>query len=274
MVYDGVELLEYAIKSIRNHVDYICVLYQEVSWFGHKASKEDIIILHTLKEQGLIDDLILFDNFKPLACNKKNIIKAKRIETTKRQAGLEYCRKAGCTHYLCSDVDEFYTPSQFELAKDIIIQEGFSLTAVKYWNYVNKPIYKIDRLFGYVPFVCRLGPRTCVSMNYPFFVSCDPTRRISVGSQNVAKELFDPEIIVMHHMETVRKNLWKKYNATSRSDFKRTRTQKLISRIRNVNSKSKAFTYYKVIHTMLNDLPVISCDNIFDIPYEEWSINE
>lgn len=37
MVFDGEELLEFAVKSIRNVIDYISVTYQDVSYFGNKA---------------------------------------------------------------------------------------------------------------------------------------------------------------------------------------------------------------------------------------------
>lgn len=269
IVYDGTELLEYAIKPIKNQIDYLCVLYQKTSWFGDKASDEDITTLHRLRDEGLIDDLILFNDFEPLnSYSNKNISTSKRFETKKRQVGLDYCRKFGCTHYLCSDVDEFYLPDQFSLAKDIIIQDRLSRTALKYWNYINKPIYKIDHIFGNVPFICRIGPKS--KMGSHFFVPCDPTRGVSVRLKSPKNRLLDPDSIMMHHMETIRKDLSKKYKSTTRYNFKRDKTTDLISLISNVDDKTKNFNYDRIIFTNMMKKPVIKCDNIFNIPYETW----
>lgn len=40
MVFDGEELLEFAIKSIRNEIDHISVTYQTTSYFGNPADPE------------------------------------------------------------------------------------------------------------------------------------------------------------------------------------------------------------------------------------------
>ena len=48
-VFDGEELLESSIKSIRSEVDYISVVYQTVSNFGNQCSEELIPLLNRLK---------------------------------------------------------------------------------------------------------------------------------------------------------------------------------------------------------------------------------
>lgn len=46
-LFDGEELLESSIKSIRDNVDYISVVYQTVSNFGNPCS-EDLVTLLSL----------------------------------------------------------------------------------------------------------------------------------------------------------------------------------------------------------------------------------
>lgn len=57
MVFDGEELLKYAIGSIRSEVDFISVIYQKISYFGNLADQELECNLLSLKKDGLIDHL-------------------------------------------------------------------------------------------------------------------------------------------------------------------------------------------------------------------------
>lgn len=60
MVFDGEELLEFAVKSIRNVIDYISVTYQDVSYFGNKADPNLLPYLENLKKEGLIDEILFY----------------------------------------------------------------------------------------------------------------------------------------------------------------------------------------------------------------------
>jgi CRP-like cAMP-binding protein len=55
-LFDGEELLEGSIKQIRQHVDYVSVVYQTISNFGNTCSPELIRLLEKLKSEGLIDE--------------------------------------------------------------------------------------------------------------------------------------------------------------------------------------------------------------------------
>ena len=59
-VWDGEEMLEFAIRSIRSEVDYVNVVWQKLSWFGTMCSDELEPTLERLKNEGLIDELIFF----------------------------------------------------------------------------------------------------------------------------------------------------------------------------------------------------------------------
>lgn len=267
IVFDGVELLEHSIRQIRNQVDYIAVIYQEKSWFGMTHSKEDLLILQNLQRLKLLDDLILFKEFTTLTKkDRPSILKAKAYEKAKRTKGLKACLNRGCTHYLCMDVDEFYLEKEFAFAKEQIIKFDYDSTAVRYVNYVNVPTVHRGIDSSRVPFICKITNTT--KMGSPFFVKCDSTRGIINGLKK--KHEFSPDIIKMHHMETVRKDLYVKYESTTRAVFDRTKTSDLISSIKSVSSDNSTFSFKKIIFPGLNQVKLTPCENLFGIPYESW----
>jgi len=267
IVFDGVELLEHSIRQIRKHANHISVIYQNFSWFGKKLSAADLIILKSLARSGQIDELILFSSFVPLR-NKtqSSILTAKSYERDKRQVGLSAALRNSCTHYLCMDVDEFYTSDQFATAKNLIKTSGFESTAVRLINYVNIPTVHRGYDSIRVPFICKISNAS--KMSTSFFVKCDPTRGISPVSAK--KHEFAPNIITMHHMETVRKDILLKYDSTTRMIFNRERTRELINSIKSVNEKSKSVNFKKIIFPGLNQVTLSTCKNIFGIPYTTW----
>lgn len=267
IVFDGVELLEHSIKQIRKHVDYVQVIYQSSSWFGHQIKNEDLITLNSLKLSGLVDDLTKFSDFVPLKDSLANsIAKAKAYEKAKRELGLRSALRKGCTHYLCMDVDEFYLEDQFSLAKEEIEKNDYGLTAVKFINYVNVPTLHRGYDSSRVPFICKIGPSS--SMTSRFFVKCDPTRGIS--SRVNSTHDFDPEMITMHHMETVRRDLKTKYEATTRAIFKRSNAKDLIDSIKRASQDKPELDFKKIIFPSLGKIRLKSCDNLFKIPFETW----
>jgi len=270
-VFEGVELLEYAIQQIKEHVDYINVVYQEQSWFSHAMSKENLNILKSIKQRKLIDKLILFDSFKPMKhYSANNIDRSKKYETRKRDIGLSDCRSENCTHFLCCDVDEFYKPEEFMRAKNYIITNDIHTTAVDIIAYVNLPIFRLDhqKLKSKVPFICRIGPNSHHGVK--FFCLCDPTRGISLNVKNQKSLIFPKNQILMHHMETIRKDVTLKYLATSRRFLQRNRVNELVDSIKSVNPDNLIFDPKKVINNSRLLQKVTLCDNIFNIPYKSW----
>jgi hypothetical protein len=271
IVFDGAELLESSIDQIREHVDFIQVIYQNRSWFGTPAKSDDIALMQKLKRSGKIDALTLFDQFIPMTSKgNREVVTAKDYERKKRQFGLDSVISNGCTHYLCMDVDEFYVSSQFKAAKDSIIQNSIDLSSVRFINYVNIPTLHRGTDAAHVPFICKI---TSVSkMGRGFFVKCDVTRGMTTSGRKTHS--FGSNIIMMHHMETVRKDLKLKYDATTRSIFKRDKTNELISNIRSVTNKTLSFGFNKIIFPGTPSATLHEVENIFNIPYEKWNIQK
>lgn len=267
IVFDGAELLEHSIRQIKSHVNYINVIYQNVSWFGVPLPKEDLAILQNLLKTKQIDELVLFSSFVPLKDKSlSSVMKAKSYETAKRQAGLALCLRRGCTHYLCMDSDEFYESNQFANAKAEIIKNNYVQTASKFINYVNTPTLHRGYGAGYVPFICKISQ--AAKMGAKFFLKCDPTRGIS-GITGKSHE-FTTTGLVMHHMETVRRDLLLKYNSTTRGLMDRKRTAELVAIIGKIDERSTSFDFKKIIFPKSGHGKLTSCKNIFNIPYQKW----
>ena len=215
IVFDGLETLEGSIQSIRESVDLVLVSYQLVSWGNTKASPELLPKLQELKAKGLIDHIIEFKNFIPSSLvTPGEVLQAKSYECEKRQSLLNLARSLRATHYTSMDADEFYVKSEFEIAKQIIINENLDATAVKYINYLTPTLHQGYSKFQ-VPFIYKLGKFSCHHAQQTCFSGIDPTRGILDESYTRIK-VFDREIITMHHMEMVRKDLLGKYQSSSR----------------------------------------------------------
>lgn len=209
-LFDGIELLEASIKSIRNQVDYINITYQSISNFKEEAPKENELILNNLKEKGLVDNIIYYTpNFE---------ITPQKNELAKRNIGLKDCIKNKCTHFLTMDTDEFYDAEQFQTAKEYIFKNKIEQTSCLMLYYVKEPIYRFrntkDNLF--VPFICKINKNSQIKLK-PNFCRTDATRM--VYKKKAKCYVFVPKELVMHHMAYVRNDLEKKFrNSTCRQD--------------------------------------------------------
>ena len=212
-LFDGEELLESSIKSIRSEVDYINVVYQKKSYFGTPARFDIEDYLKNLQNKKLIDEIYLYD--RDFEDSNKH-----EYEREKRDIGLHLARKRGCTHFLSMDVDEFYDVNQLKYAKQYITQNGIEASAVSIFEYLKEPIYRMidsytftghsDKIYNfYCPFIMKITPKTKRHQcgNFPCLV--DPTRGLNGNGKFY---LFSKQDVVMHHMSTVRKNLAQKYN--------------------------------------------------------------
>ena len=57
-VFDGEELLEASIISIRDNVDFVVVVYQTISNFGYSCDKGLLPLLEGLVRKGLVQELV------------------------------------------------------------------------------------------------------------------------------------------------------------------------------------------------------------------------
>ncbi len=209
-LFDGEELLESSIKSIRKNVDYISVVYQTMSNFGNPCDDGLVPLLEELKSKGLIDELF---EYRP-RINRGGHFN----EIKKRNLGLYLSEGAGCTHHMAMDSDEFYTDEQFKYMKDAFREGNYDSASCQMTTYYKEPIYRLDpKEEYYVSLLFKIRKGVEYVMGLPFPVLVDPTRRMEHGHTRI----FNRDEIEMHHMSYVRKNLYKKLqNSSASPNFK------------------------------------------------------
>lgn len=201
-VWDGEELLEGSIKSIRSEVDYVNVVWQKVSWYGKPCHPDLEKRLTQLKEQGLIDELVFFapDLNKPAQINEIN----------KRNLGLEHAKKARCTHFMTMDTDEFYHTEEFAAAKKYVLENDLTHTACNMYNYADETHRQSRRCAFFVPFLYKIGMFSKLSKNCfgkkLWFI--DPTKQMNY---NIFSRFCFLHNVDQHHFGVTRRDVYKKY---------------------------------------------------------------
>jgi GT2 family glycosyltransferase len=195
-IFNGEELLESSILSIRENVDYIVVVVQFFSNFGKQSSDELIGVLSDLKSRNLIDQIVHY--------NSDTASKPWVNELRKRQMGLDACRSVGCTHFMTMDADEIYEEKQFINAKKMIYTNDYDSSACQMRTYYHSPEFQLyPPEEYYVPFIFKIQENVnfrFAETNFP--VLADPTRKLSATKCKV----FNRNELEMHHLSYVRKN--------------------------------------------------------------------
>lgn len=216
-VWDGEELLEYSIKSIRKNVDYIAVVWQKISNHGEACNEGLEPLLNDLVKQGLVDELYMYN---PDIANTGGE-NASLNETNKRNIGLELCRKRGCTHHLTIDTDEFYADEQFRFMKDEMERGNYGTGYCQHLQYYRDSIYQLKYPEQeYVATIEKINESTRYVYDIPCVVAIDPTRKTNNVRDGLPYRIFTRGECQMHHLSFVRKDIKKKlWNHSSRRFF-------------------------------------------------------
>lgn len=210
MVFDGEELLEFAIKSIRKVVDHVSVTYQAISYFGNPSGDDLLPLLERLKSEGLIDELIFYETDLSIH-HKENELKLRNI-------GLEASRRAGCTHHISADVDEFYKPDQLEYVKKCMEEGDYDFSVVPITCYYKDPRFLV---WPVQDLVCSLihpvDNEYNKDIHYPEFpFHMETTRRFSKYKKY---RVFSRNEFEIHHMSYIRKDIRKKFQNSDNAQF-------------------------------------------------------
>jgi hypothetical protein len=219
-VFDGLELLEGSIDSIRPVVDFVCAVYQTVSNTGQRATEDILTELERLRALGKIQEILLYTPTlgDPQFC-----------EFRKRKSSLNLLRRAKCTHFMTIDVDEYYDSAQLDYAKMVMVQENLQTTACQTLTYYRSGEYIYDPPEeAYVPLIYKLDSREIVyGTAWPVMV--DPTRRMPPGKI----KLFERSQIQMHHFAYVRKDIRRKLSNSSSSFIFKNRLEDIAQHYEN-----------------------------------------
>lgn len=210
-VWNGEELLESSLRSIRPMVDYINVVWQRLSWHGNEANPSLEKTLNDLLAKGLIDKLIYFE---PNLSHEPS-----RNETRKRNVGLVDCQKNDCTHFITMDIDEFFEEKPFIEAKKFIIDHNITHSACNMLMYVNPFVRSRNYAQHGASFIYRVDNNQklirSASEVTPWIL--DPTQKIPIKWNS---RIFFFANVVQHHYYLFRKDLNSKVSNCGMSEEK------------------------------------------------------
>lgn len=234
-VFSGLEFLKPALQNVREFAAHVVLVYSTQSNEGHPAPAYMLPLLRALVQEGLADELV--EHRLPFLSN--NPLKMQEMQRGKRRLGRVACAKAGCTHYMTRDCDEFYDPMQF--AKAIEVSERYELTICGLYDYVGSPTLRAKGVSPlHLPFIhaahCNMLPKD-------YGVLMDHERTCDAASFYI----FPREELCMHHMTAVRydaEELRRKFYG--HSHFMRLGTEAVAEYLKMINTASSSPDYERV----------------------------
>jgi hypothetical protein len=201
-VFNGLELLEDSIESIRPMVDKVIVCYQTTSNKG-ETRKEVETFCKVLKNVELLP-------FEPdLSLNTK------ANERSKHQIMVEFSAKLGCTHFVLMACDHFYRSSEFRWAKKEIEKHGYDATFSKMYTYYKHENWRLDPIEDYFcPFINEIKPCTRVEYQRNYHEHVDPSVMLT-GVTNPYS--FNRNELMLHHYSMVRIDIEDKFRNAAAS---------------------------------------------------------
>jgi hypothetical protein len=256
--FDATELLEASITQIKPHINYVVAIYQKKSYWGNNMALEDKVELNRLVDIGLIDELLIFE--------PDSTKYSRAQECDKRNAGIDYVKKLGYSHYISMDCDELYDTEQFGKAKEYIKKNGINNSYCTYINYYRDFSHYVKMPF--IPGVNFIN-RTIFPFTYdgPAPLPTDPTRRVK-NQLGLAEYVFKPEELRMHHASWIRKDIKKKLdNWSAKNHFKPELINRCVERYKTFKEGQKALQLFNVPN---NEVKIKKLDIPFIHPNLDW----
>lgn len=201
-LFNGEELLEASINSIRDEVDYINVVWQEYSWTGKKISPDATILIQRLLSEGIIDKLIKFEFESKQDCDYN------KLECQKKNLGIKDLRKNECTHFMLMDADEFYFKDEFRKAKEFIRKNNITHSFCSIYDYRVSPNYRMQNTRDYsVSFIFKLTAFSKLfGRDRINNIPCRIDSRRAVPYIPLIHKFYYLNSVTMHHMTGIRNN--------------------------------------------------------------------
>lgn len=201
---DSIELLEGSIKSVRDSIDHVAVVWQDVSNFGEASSVPLKDIIEDLKSKKLIDSDIQYRPNLKLQPNQNEI--------NKRNIGWVLNEDAKCDYTLAADSDEYYIKEELDKVKFIYEKENLDGGYCFMNTFYKSTEFQLEPLETYgISLFYKTGADKMYKLGYPTPVEVDPTRRAAALNYKI----FDREIITMNHLSYIRKDIRSKFNNSS-----------------------------------------------------------
>jgi len=195
--FDGLNLLETSLNSIRKSVNYVVVVHQTVDFYGNQCVDNYESIFNRLIERKLIDDVVYVND---LGSDKESGM----IE--KRNIGLRMCDNNLCTYVMPMDADECYDANSIVATASDMKKNNINVAyspIITYYNDVHHYFYD----FYYVPSMYKMRSGLQFG-HYASSVICDPLRKMEESTFKVYTGFH------MHHLSYVHNNLRKKFESS------------------------------------------------------------
>ena len=197
-VFEGEELLEGSIAQIRPLVDFVFCSVQTVSYSG-EVYEGALSKCHELRRRGLVDQVATY--------SPQEGLRGQLNELRKRFGAIQLGYKAGFTHFVQIDCDEYFVPEQFAAGREFVAAGDADVSIIYSQMYFKRPDWELDEIDeAFFPFICAYKPDlACVGSNFPY--KCDPTR--TVGAKKIS--IVPREMLVQHHYSWVRNDIGRKF---------------------------------------------------------------
>jgi hypothetical protein len=187
-VFNGVELLEYAIDSVKNHVDEIIIAFQTVSNYGNV-------------DESILEFKERFPEYAYIEYTPDLKVDAKTNEKRKHQELIDYARYLNCSHFFLSATDHLYKEDEILYAKNLIETTGVKTTYSKMITYFKTPTLRLEPLEAYyMPFICS----TSVNIGLHAPVLVDPACSFRPFAPFY---VFNEDEVLMHHFSWIRDDI-------------------------------------------------------------------
>lgn len=226
-LFDGEELLIDSLLSYRPFVHKLYVAYQCLGHYGNEHQDPNLEkTLYHLRDIGLIDELIKFENFEIA----KNQLQFAQLSTEKMNLVLSKAREQNCSHFMWVDNDEFFVPKQLNyiISQTYKVwepqnnlnngQAHYIVGACQHLQYYKSPAFRMKVKAG--EFIALFFPIKDSSIKFeygfPCQVSISPERKPNIY-QYLTFMRFEVE---MHHLSFVRHGLQAKAQSQQISNGK------------------------------------------------------
>lgn len=224
-------LLPYCIENHLQFCDSVIVVWSAFSNHGVKDDRmlefvvrnnwKDLIGCYAPENPGKYQN-VLFQQCEPVKGLKPLV-----NETRKRNAGIDYAKSQGFTHFFLADADEFYKPEEVQEVKKLFTDPHLNGVVCPLVVYVGKPtLWCEDHTL--VSFIHKLNKNTQAGnfKNYPYAYNgkhahIDPSRRLN---ETLGVVMCNA---TMHHFSYLRKDIDLKINNSS---AKLSRSEAIIKR--------------------------------------------
>lgn len=217
-IFDGQEMLPFAVQNLRPYAHKIFIIYQKVSNYGN-TNPDLMPMIKELESRGLVDKAFEYEPEIVTDDNGKVKWQSGTInEIQKRQLGLDIARANGCDTYMTLDCDELYVGTQFKWAMEDFETGNYDTSFTRLLTYYKKPTLQLTPPeTWYQPLFYKIKKHTKFEFLDDYPVVTDRTKMVKAGHCKVYKT----DEIVQHHFAYVRNNLDSKVkNSSAQSDEK------------------------------------------------------